>query len=258
MTKQNRERNYSRMRKNPSIYDVYTDASVATHRNSAGTGWVIYKQPKGGRFIKAGARRLHGEQARSIKLAEIYAICEALSKTAKKSIINLHCDDEDLVRVINGPREILRARAENNCSKEEETAAQDQAEEPYGPDNLFDQDEETIAQANGINLADFFDQPRNVTNDEKATRSDGKSARRQETLTSAYKALEDALARHDTVTAQKSGLGYAEYFEEAHHLSRIGEQLTHEDIDNNSKNRKTKQTIREMRPDKMFRISLYP
>lgn len=250
------------MRKTPSIYDVYTDASVATHRNSAGIGWVIYKQPKGGRFVKAGARRLHGDHARTIKLAEIYAVCEALTKTAKKSVIRLHCDDEDLVRIINAPPEALRARAENNSPKEEEP--EDQPAAPYGPDDLFDQDEETIAKANGINLADFFDKPHATTDDDKtdqkstSPQSDGKSARRQETLTNAYKSLEDALARHDTVTAQKSGLGFAEYFEEAHHLSRIGEQLTPEDIESTSKNKRTKQTIRQMRPDKMFRISLYP
>ena len=102
------------MRKNPTIYDVFTDASVTQHKNAAGLGWVIYKQPKGGRFIKAGAKKVTGKNARKINLCEIMAASEALQRTAKKSVINLHSDDQDLVKLVNDPAALRERIAKTN------------------------------------------------------------------------------------------------------------------------------------------------
>ncbi len=107
------------MSQTPPIFDVYTDASVSTSSNSAGIGWLIYKQPNGGRFIQAGAKRLFSKEIRSTKYCEIRAIVKALKEIHIKADINLHCDDADVVQLINGPIADIIARqekAKNNFS----------------------------------------------------------------------------------------------------------------------------------------------
>ena len=176
------------MPKTPRIYDVYTDASVSTNRNTSGIGWVIFRQPNGGRYIQAGAKRFRGKNTRNTKLCEIYAALEALNKITASSEINLYCDDTDLIKLINGPKEDILARAEKSANT------------PL--------------------------------------------------LGKAYTDLADALEEHRRVTAIKSEPSLSPYFEDAHQLAQMGEQLTRKTM------KKSRAMLRAQSGDKKIHISL--